>query len=63
MSGTYSLIDADLQGLQGMWGHAAAGGRFGGIFSAMDVAGEAQIPDFGLVRGIRCGWMRRITSQ
>jgi hypothetical protein len=46
MSGTYSLIDADLQGLQGMWGHAAAGGRFGGIFSAMDVTGKAEIPDF-----------------
>jgi hypothetical protein len=51
MSGTYSLIDADLQGLEGMWGHAAAGGRFGGIFSAMDVTGEAQIPDFRVGSG------------
>ncbi len=46
MSGTYSLIGADLQGLQGMWGHAAGGGRFGGMFSAMEVRGEAEIPDF-----------------
>ncbi len=51
MSGSYSLIGADLQGLEGMWGHAAAGGRFGGTFSAMDVKGEAKIPDFRVGSG------------
>jgi len=63
MSGSYSLIDADLQGLQGMWGHAAAGGRFGGIFSAMDVTGEAEIPDFRVGSGhtVRMGAAYHVT--
>jgi uncharacterized protein involved in outer membrane biogenesis len=51
MSGSYSLMGADLQGLGGMWGHAAAGGRFGGTFSSMDVKGEAKIPDFRVGSG------------
>jgi len=51
MSGSYSLTDADLNGLDGMWGHAEAGGRFGGQFSAMDVKGEATIPDFRIGSG------------
>jgi hypothetical protein len=51
MSGSYSLTDADLNGLDGMWGHAEAGGRFGGKFSAMDVKGGAAILDFRVGSG------------
>jgi hypothetical protein len=51
MSGSYSLTDADLNGLDGMWGHAEAGGRFGGRFSAMEVKGGAAIPDFRVGSG------------
>jgi hypothetical protein len=51
MSGTYSLVDGDLNGLDGMWGHATAGGRFGGMFSKMDVKGNVAIPDFRVGQG------------
>jgi hypothetical protein len=51
MSGSYSLVDGDLNGLDGMWGHPAAGGRFGGMFSKMDVKGNAAIPDFRVASG------------
>jgi len=40
-----------LNGLDGMWGHAEAGGRFGGKFSAMDVKGGAAILDFRVGSG------------
>lgn len=51
LSGSYSLVDGDLNGLDGIWGHPEAGGRFGGIFSAMDVKGNAAIPDFRVGSG------------
>jgi AsmA-like C-terminal region len=51
MSGTYSLVDGDLNGLAGMSGHPVAGGRFGGIFSNMDVRGNVAIPDFRVASG------------
>ena len=51
MSGTYSLLDGDLNGLEGVSGHAVAGGHFGGIFSRIDVKGGAEIPDFRVGAG------------
>jgi hypothetical protein len=51
LSGSYSLVNGDLNGFDGMSGHAMAGGRFGGVFSAMDVKGNAAIPDFRVGSG------------
>lgn len=46
LEGTYSLAGADLSRVDHIAGHAVASGRFCGTFSAVDVAGQAAIPDF-----------------
>ena len=46
LSGTYALTGADLSRVDHVAGHVAAGGRFRGTFSAVDVEGQADIPDF-----------------
>ena len=46
MAGTYSLTQADLKGIDGIAGHPAASGHFGGTFSSIAIAGNASIPDF-----------------
>jgi hypothetical protein len=46
LEGMYSLAGADLSHVDHVAGHVAARGRFGGNFSAVDVKGQAAIPDF-----------------
>jgi hypothetical protein len=46
LSGTYALAGADLSRVDHVAGHVAARGRFSGTFSAVGIAGEADIPDF-----------------
>lgn len=46
LSGTYALAGADLSRVDGVAGHVTARGAFRGTFSAVDVRGVADIPDF-----------------
>jgi len=46
LSGNYGLVGADLSRVDGVSGHVAARGTFGGTFSGVDVRGRAEIPDF-----------------
>ncbi|MGB7134110.1 MAG: AsmA-like C-terminal region-containing protein [Acidobacteriaceae bacterium] len=46
LSGIYALTGADLSRVDHVAGHVAARGRFRGPFSAVDVEGQADIPDF-----------------
>jgi hypothetical protein len=46
MQGTYSLVEGNLQGIDGLSGNVHASGHFSGIFSKIEVAGNASIPDF-----------------
>lgn len=46
VSGTYLLENADLSRVDGIFGHAAARGRYNGTVSHLDLTGEAAIPDF-----------------
>jgi hypothetical protein len=46
LSGTYSLLKADLSKLHGVSGNAAADGHYSGTFSKIEVLGKASIPNF-----------------
>jgi hypothetical protein len=46
MNGTYSLVEGELKGIDGISGNAHASGHFSGVFSRIEIAGDASIPDF-----------------
>lgn len=46
VSGTFSLVDADLARVDGISGHAAASGRYSGTVGNVAVIGKVSIPDF-----------------
>ena len=46
LSGTYSLLNADLSSFEGTAGHPAASGRYNGTFSNFETSGHVSVPDF-----------------
>jgi hypothetical protein len=46
LSGTYSLLYADLSQFKGLSGHAAGNGHYSGTFSRIETSGQASVPDF-----------------
>jgi hypothetical protein len=46
LSGTYSLLQADLSQFKGLSGHAAGNGHYSGTFSGIETSGQASVPDF-----------------
>jgi len=46
LSGTYSLLNADLSQFKGVYGHAAGSGHYSGSFRSIETSGRASVPDF-----------------
>jgi hypothetical protein len=46
LSGTYSLLYADLSQFKGLCGHAAGSGHYSGTFRAIETSGQVSVPDF-----------------
>jgi hypothetical protein len=46
LSGTYSLLSADLSQFKGVCGHPAGNGHYSGTFRSIETSGQASIPDF-----------------
>jgi hypothetical protein len=46
LSGTYSLLSADLSQFKNVSGHVAGSGHYIGTFSRIETSGQASVPDF-----------------